>query len=93
MKFEKGYVIAALAGLVLGKYGEELLGNPRAKKAYVTTTAAALRAKDGILDEYTCIKQNAQDVYEEAVEYNQTRKENTDKQAPEVFIDLSKVSE
>ena len=53
-------------GVLFGTAGLKILSSKDAKKVYTYTTAAALRAKDSIMAAVTNVKENAQDIYEDA---------------------------
>jgi hypothetical protein len=60
-------------GMVLGIVGIKLLSSRDAKKVYTHCTAAALRAKDYIVDQATVLQENCADIYEEAKKINEDR--------------------
>ncbi len=60
-------------GAVLGIVGVKLLSGRDAKKVYTHCTAAALRAKDYIVDQATILQENCADIYEEAKKINEDR--------------------
>ncbi|MCR5594650.1 MAG: DUF6110 family protein [Lachnospiraceae bacterium] len=60
-------------GTLFGLEGIKLLSGKDAKKAYTHCTAAALRAKDNVLDQVTVLKENCTDIYEEAKSINEDR--------------------
>lgn len=60
-------------GAVLGIVGLKLLSSRDAKKVYTHCTAAALRAKDYIVDQATVLQENCADIYEEAKKINEDR--------------------
>ena len=62
-------------GVLLGSYGIKLLGSSDAKKAYTHTTAAVLRMKDEVVKDFTVLKENAGDVYAEAQDINEKRRQ------------------
>lgn len=61
------------AGLLFGTAGVKVLSSKDAKKAYVKTTAAALRAKDCVMKTVTTIQAEAEDIYAEAKALNEER--------------------
>ena len=63
------------AGVLFGTAGMKLLGSRDAKKVYVHTTAAALRAKEGVMKTVTAVREGADDVYAEAKAINAQRTE------------------
>ena len=68
----KKFVMFA-AGVLFGTAGIKILGSKDAKTVYAHTTAAALRAKDGVMKTVTTVRENAEDVYAEAKAINQRR--------------------
>ena len=64
-----------LGGLLAGTAGVKILSSKDAKKVYVQAAAAALRAKDCILDTVTTVQANAEDVLAEAKAVNLSREE------------------
>ena len=81
----KKFVMFA-AGVLFGTAGIKILGSKDAKKVYAHTTAAALRAKDGVMKTVTTVRENAEDVYAEAKAINQRR---ADEAAAAVVEDAS----
>ena len=63
------------AGVLFGTAGIKLLGSKDAKKVYAHTTAAALRAKEGVMKTVTAVREGAEDVYADAKEINERRAE------------------
>ena len=61
------------AGVLFGTAGIKILSSKDAKKVYVSCTAAALRAKECIMRTVSVIQENAEDIYEEALEVNEKR--------------------
>ena len=68
MKFEK--IGLFVAGFLFGTAGVKILSSRDAKKVYVRTTAAALRAKECVMTTVTTVKENAGDILAEAKELN-----------------------
>lgn len=68
----KKFVMFA-AGVLFGTAGIKILGSKDAKTVYAHTTAAALRAKDGVMKTVTTVRENAEDVYAEAKAINRRR--------------------
>lgn len=81
----KKFVMFA-AGVLFGTAGIKILGSKDAKTVYAHTTAAALRAKDGVMKTVTTVRENAEDVYAEAKAINQRR---ADEAAAAVVEDAS----
>ena len=69
-------VLLFLGGLLVGTAGVKVLSSKDAKKAYTHCTAAALRAKDSVMETVTKIQENAEDIYAEAKQINLDRKES-----------------
>ena len=63
------------AGVLFGTAGLKLLGSKDAKKVYAHTTAAALRAKEGVMKTVTAVREGADDIYAEAKAINERRAE------------------
>ena len=63
------------AGVLFGTAGIMLLGSKDAKKVYAHTTAAALRAKEGVMKTVTAVREGADDIYAEAKAINERRAE------------------
>ena len=58
-------------GVLFGTAGIKLLGSRDAKKVYAHTTAAALRAKEGVMKTVTAVREGAEDVYADAKTINE----------------------
>lgn len=69
MKFGKLGLFAA--GFLFGTAGVKILSSRDAKKAYVHVTAAALRAKESVMNTVTVIRENADDILAEAKDLNE----------------------
>ena len=63
------------AGVLFGTAGIKVLGSKDAKKVYAHTTAAALRAKEGVMKTVTAVREGAEDVYADAKTINERRAE------------------
>ena len=63
------------AGVLFGTAGIKLLGSKDAKKVYAHTTAATLRAKEGVMKTVTAVREGAEDVYADAKSINERRAE------------------
>ena len=74
------------AGVLFGTAGIKLLGSTDAKKVYAHTTAAALRAKEGVMKTVTAVREGAEDVYADAKTINECR---TEAEAADVVEDAS----
>lgn len=61
------------AGVLFGTAGLKILNSKDAKKAYAHTTAAVLRAKEGVMRSVTAIRESAEDVYADAKDINDRR--------------------
>lgn len=68
----KGLGLFAL-GALFGLEGIRLLSSKDAKKVYAHCTAGVLRAKDDVLKQVTTLKENCDDIYEEAKLINEER--------------------
>ncbi len=71
MSWSKWAIFAG--GVLFGTAGVKALGSKDAKKAYTHVTAAALRAKDCVMETATAIREGAEDVYEDAKRVNEER--------------------
>ena len=69
------------AGVLFGTAGIKLLGSKDAKKVYAHTTAAALRAKEGVMKTVTAVREGADDIYAEAKAINERRAQVEDASA------------
>lgn len=72
-----------LGGVLFGTAGVKILGSNDAKKFYINSLAAGLRAKDCVMATATNIQENAEDIMAEAKEINEKRRQQ------EVFEDES----
>lgn len=61
------------AGVLFGTAGIKILGSKDARKVYTNCTAAALRAKECVMDTATKIQETAEDIYAEAQLINAER--------------------
>lgn len=61
------------AGVLFGTAGIKILASKDAKNVYTQCTAAALRAKECVMKKVTDIQENAEDIYAEAQQINETR--------------------
>ena len=62
-----------VGGTLFGTAGVKILSSQDAKKAYVHAAAAALRAKDCVMDVVASVQENADDILAEAQEINERR--------------------
>lgn len=62
-----------LGGVLFGTAGIKVLSSKDAKKVYTHCTAAALRAKECVLDTVTTVQENAEDILAEAKQINEER--------------------
>lgn len=62
-------------GVAVGTAGLKVLASKDAKKVYVNTTAAALRAKKCVMGAVTSIQENAEDILAEAKDINEKRED------------------
>ena len=76
---------AFIWGIVAGTAGIKILTSKDAKKVYTHCTAAALRAKDVVVDQATVLQENCSDILAEAKKINEER---AAKEAEEVFEDV-----
>ena len=62
-----------IGGTLFGSAGFKILGSEDAKKVYVQTTAAALRVRDEAMTCATTVRENCDDILEEAKKINEER--------------------
>ncbi|HAE81496.1 MAG TPA: hypothetical protein DCG70_08120 [Lachnoclostridium sp.] len=62
-----------LGGVLFGTAGIKILSSRDAKNCYVQATAAALRAKETVLDTAQCVQENAEDIVASAQRVNEDR--------------------
>lgn len=67
-------------GVLFGSAGIKLLSSKDAKKAYIHTTAAALRMKDCVMETATSIQENAADILASAKDLNEARAAQEDQE-------------
>ena len=67
-------------GVLFGSAGIKLLSSKAAKKAYIHTTAAALRMKDCVMETATTIQENAADILASAKDLNEARAAQEDQE-------------
>lgn len=73
-------------GLLCGTAGIRILSSKDAKKVYTQTTAAALRAKENIMETVTAVRENAGDILADAKEIN---KQRIEEEAEEIIEDAA----
>ena len=66
-------MVCFAGGVLFGTAGIKVLASKDAKKAYVQTAAAALRARDCVMDTVNKVQENAEDVLAEAKAVNEAR--------------------
>ena len=71
MKWSKLGLFAG--GVLFGTAGIKILSSKDAKNVYTHCTAAALRAKDTVVDQATVLQENCTDIYEAAKQINEER--------------------
>ncbi len=76
-----------VGGVLFGSAGVKILSSKDAKKVYTHCTAAALRAKDVVVDQATTLQENCADIYEEAKMINEERELNEAKEIIEDEIE------
>ena len=62
-----------VGGVLFGSAGLKLLGSRDAKKVYTHVTAAALRAKESVMETVTTVQENAADILASAKDINDER--------------------
>lgn len=66
-------LVCFVGGVLFGTAGIKVLASKDAKKVYVQTAAAALRARDCVMDTVNKVQENAEDVLAEAKAVNEAR--------------------
>lgn len=66
-------VAVFIGGVVFGSIGLKALSSKDAKKCYTHITAAALRVKDYTIKRTEEMKENMEDIYEDAKDINEMR--------------------
>ncbi|MBO5474808.1 MAG: hypothetical protein J6A08_13645 [Lachnospiraceae bacterium] len=61
------------AGVLFGTAGIKILSGKDAKKVYTSCTAAALRAKECVMDVAGTLQENVEDIYAGAKQINEER--------------------
>lgn len=83
--------IACFAGGVLfGTAGIAVLKSKDAKKVYTHCTAAVLRGKDAVMNTAETLKENCQDIYEDASDINEKRYAEEDQRKLDAARELVK---
>ena len=77
-----------LGGVLFGTAGVSILKSKDAKKVYTHCTAAVLRGKDTVMNEAAALKENCQDIYEDANDINEKRYEEENKKKLEAAREL-----
>ena len=73
MAFGWGKLGLFAGGVLFGTAGIKILSSKDAKKVYTHSTAAALRAKEGVMTTATKIRENADDILADAKQINEKR--------------------
>ena len=81
-----------MSGVLFGTAGIKALTTKDAKKTYVKATAAALRARDSVMETVDLVQENAGDIYAQALELNEGRARQESEEvyedtADEVIVD------
>lgn len=74
-----------VGGLLCGTAGIKILKSRDARKVYVHSTAAAMRAKDSVMKDVTRLRENCGDIAAEARELNE--KKRTEREAKAEIIE------
>ena len=67
-----------VGGTLFGSAGIKILSSKDAKKAYTHATAAALRAKDCVMETVNTVQENANDILADAKDINEKRAEEVE---------------
>ena len=73
--FKARKLVPFACGVLFGTAGVSVLSSRDAKKAYTHVAAAALRAKDSVMETYDKVRENCDDIMAEAKEINKERSE------------------
>ncbi len=77
-----------LGGVVFGSLGFKLLGSREARKVYVHTAAAAIRAKDSVMTDVTKVRESCGDIVADAKQLNE-QKRTAQQEKAEIIEDES----
>ena len=75
-------------GVIFGTAGIAVLKSKDAKKFYTCCTAAVLRGKDALMNTAMAVRENCQDIYEDASDINETRYKEEDRKKLEAAREL-----
>ncbi len=78
-------------GVLFGTAGLKILGSSDAKKVYVHSTAAALRAKECVMTTVTKVTEAGDDILAEAKAINEKREAEAAKEVVEDFFKAEEV--
>lgn len=62
-----------VGGVLFGSLGFKLLGSREARKVYVHTAAAAIRAKDSVMTDVTRVREGCSDIVADAKQLNEKK--------------------
>ncbi len=62
-----------VGGVLFGSLGFKLLGSREARKVYVHTAAAAIRAKDSVMTDVTRVREGCGDIVADAKQLNEKK--------------------
>lgn len=77
-----------VGGVVFGSLGFKLLGSKEARKVYVHTAAAAIRAKDSVMSDVTRVREGCGDIVADAKQLNE-QKRTAQQEKAEIIEDES----
>lgn len=63
-----------VGGVVFGSLGFKFLGSKEARKVYVHTAAAAIRAKDSVMTDVTRVREGCGDIVADAKQLNEQKR-------------------
>ncbi len=70
-----------VGGVVFGSLGFKLLASKEAKKVYVHTAAAAMRARSSVMTDVTKVRESCGDIVAEAKQLNEQKRAEQDGKA------------
>ena len=78
-----------VGGMLFATKGIEIIASKTAHKAYVQAAAFGLRCRDGVLENFTAVREGCEDIYAEAVELNEEKAKAADAEV-EIIEDKSR---
>ena len=76
-----------MSGVLVAAAGSKAHTTKHANKTYVKATAAALRARDSVMETVDLVQENAGDIYAQALELNEGRARQESEEVYEDTVD------